>query len=83
MAHVRYHYKGWGIVLSSISRKLKAKDVKGASKSNISRIFRGQYDPSYRLLKGIAEVKGMDLEEAGKMLEHCRKQYADFHRRCK
>ncbi len=79
MAHITYHYKSRVVGLSALSRKLKARGVKGASKSNLSRIFSGRCDPSYRLLKAMAEVRGTDLEEVGKMLEHCRKQYRDYH----
>ncbi len=74
MAHITYNYEGSVVDLSDLSRKLKAKGVRGASKSNLTRVFSGRHDPRYSLLKAMAEVRGTDMGEMCRLLEHCRKQ---------
>jgi transcriptional regulator with XRE-family HTH domain len=79
VAHITYTYKGRRVVIKSLAKKLKAKGIKGASHTNLTGVFRGRHNPSYELLLGIAEARSMTLDEVRDLLEHCRKQYAEFH----
>jgi transcriptional regulator with XRE-family HTH domain len=79
VAHIQYRFKLRVVCLADLSERLRTVGVKGASGSNLQRIFKGERDPSYKVLKGLAEVRGTDLEEVGELLEHCRRQYTDFH----
>lgn len=75
MAHVAYHWKGRRIILKSVSRKLQKLGVRGASLSNISKVFNGQYEPGYGLAVGIMQLMNLEPNEFSEMLEFCRKLY--------
>ena len=76
LTHVLYNCtEGRVILLSKLSKKLAALGVRGASVSNLSRIFQGQHEPGYPLLKGLSKVFNLSIEEVGKILERCKMEH--------
>jgi len=73
LTHILYSCTdGKVIVLTNLSKKLRALGVRGASVSNLSRIFQGQHDPGYHLVKGLAKVFEVPIEEVEVILKKCR-----------
>jgi len=76
MPFTRYTWRGEVRELAALERRLRKLNVKGASSANLSRMLSGQYSPGYELVKGLATVLGVSLEEVGDFIEHCRRMNA-------
>ena len=78
MAHIIYTYKGKVINLSALADQLAVLKIAGSSVSNLSRVFSGRHRPRLDLAIAIARLGDIPVEEMPEMLEHCRKQHANW-----
>ena len=74
MAHVIYTHNGRVINLSALAEKLKEFGIPGASLSNLTRVFAGRHRPRFDLVRAIAKIGGIPLEEMDEALAHWKKQ---------
>ncbi len=77
MPTMDYRYKGKAVKAATLARRIAERGniKRGASESNLSRIFSGRHDPSFALLKEIAEIEGYTLCQVVEMVEECRRQH--------
>ena len=81
ITHVLYTCtKGKVILLSRLSKKLEAHGVRGASVSNLSRIFQGRHEAGYPLMKALAIVLDMPIEEVDELIKTCRERYQEVQK---
>jgi hypothetical protein len=73
MPFTRYHWRGEVRELAALERKLRKLGIAGASSSNLSRMLAGKYRPGYDLVKGLAVVLNVSMEEVGDFIDHCRR----------
>lgn len=65
-----YTHKGRLIVLSKLVDALRRRGWKrGASLSNLSRVFSGDRNPTWELATDLAEIMGVTLDEFRRILE--------------
>jgi transcriptional regulator with XRE-family HTH domain len=76
MPFARYTWRGEVRELAALERRLRKLNVKGATSGNLSRILAGKYSPGYELVKGLATVLDVSLEEVGEFIDHCRRMNA-------
>ena len=74
MAHIIYTYKGRVINLSALAERLASLNIRGASISNLSRVFSGRHQPRLALAIAIARLGDIPVEEMDAMLKHCAAQ---------
>ena len=69
-----YRWKGKLISLSALSRALNERGYgRGTTVSNLSKIFSGEYDPRFEMVKALAEIMDVTLEEIDELLQTCRR----------
>ena len=77
-----YKWKGKTLSLTALSRALKDRGYgRGATVSNLSKIFSGEYDPRFGMVKGLAGIMGVSIDEFDEMLQTYRRAHADWERR--
>lgn len=76
-----YKWKGKIISLTALSRALEERGYgRGASISNLSKIFSGEYDPRFEMVKELAEIIGVSLDEFAELLEVFRRARAAWEK---
>ncbi len=71
-----YKWKGKVLSLTKLSRALNDRGFgRGTTVSNLSKIFSGEYDPRFEMVKALAEIIGVDLMEFDELLQTCRRAH--------
>lgn len=76
-----YKWKGRVLNLSALSRALNERGYgRGATVSNLSKIFSGEYDPRFEMVKMLASILEVSLSEFDELLQSCRRANAAWER---
>lgn len=74
-----YTHKGRLIVLSKLVDALRRRGWKrGASLSNLSRVFSGDRNPTWELARDLSEIMEVTLDELKSILEQCAAAHAKW-----
>lgn len=79
-AQITYTWKHKVIVLRSLARKLQAQGIPGSTIGNLSAVFAGQRCPCVTLVKGLADLEGISMEETVEMLADTARQHAEWQK---
>jgi transcriptional regulator with XRE-family HTH domain len=76
-----YKWRGKMLSLTALSRALNDRGFgRGTTVSNLSKIFSGEYDPRFEMVKALADIIGVSLEEFDELLQTCRRAHSAWER---
>jgi len=76
-----YRWRGKTLSLTALSRSLVERGYgRGATVSNLSKIFSGEYDPRFEMVKALADILEVSLNEFDDLLQTCRRAHKAWER---
>ena len=77
----KYMWRGKILSLTALSRALVEKGYgRGTTVGNLSKIFSGEYDPRFEMVKALVEILDVSLEEIDELLQVCRRAHVAWER---